>query len=309
MLKNRTSRGEFRYLYTAFLSWLNPLSLHQDRPDRNGCNGLRRIFLAMARITLVSLVCLLFPWVAKSQVTLVSSHEQEIRNSHLVHFTSAVDFRMWEYADDTLDEWREWEMADNYHFGINRGSLSMIKDLESLHPYFRDKVIEMIHLCRAKGIELVVVETYRTHAKQTEYKRMGRRYTRTKAGQSKHQYGLAVDLVPVIDSIPQWKNYRLWKKIGPIGERLGFRWGGRWRRLYDPCHFEWTGGLLTADLAKGKWPTVPKPQNYPCLQEDLKELRRHWRSWETEQAAIAVANRQKSISAASARTVLRAGEE
>lgn len=240
--------GTFAMSILQFLSWLNPLSIRQDRPVCEDCIFLRRIFLAMARIVLVSIVCMLFPWAASSQAQtgvgmLVSSHEQEIRNSHLVHFTSTIDFRRWEYADDTLDEWREWEMVDNYHFGINRGSLSMIKDLESLHPYFRDKVIEMIRLCRAKGIELVVVETYRTHAKQTEYKRMGRRYTRTKAGQSKHQYGLAVDLVPVIDSIPQWKNYRLWRKIGPIGERLGFRWGGRWRRLYDPCHFEWTGGL------------------------------------------------------------------
>ncbi len=116
---------------------------------------------------------------------------------------------------------------------------------------------------------------------------MGRRYTRSKAGHSKHQYGLAVDIVPVIDSVAQWNNIVLWRKVGVMGERLGLRWGGRWRHLFDPGHFEWTGGYGTHSLAQGIFPPIPKSVLYPCIEEDLKELQRHWKSWEVEQAAVA----------------------
>src|SRR3990170_6849590 len=100
---------------------------------------------------------------------------------------------------DTLNGWKDWSYVENYAFGKDRGSLPMINDLKSLHPFFRDQIVKLIELCKAKGIELAIVETYRTHAKQHEYKTMGKKYTTSKAGQSKHQYGLAVDVVPVVN--------------------------------------------------------------------------------------------------------------
>ncbi len=184
------------------------------------------------------------------------------------------------------ESWRTWKMVENYSFGKDRGSLPMIADLEALHPYFREKVMQLIAICQTKGIELELVETYRTHAKQNEYKSMGRKYTRSAGGHSKHQYGLAVDVVPVVDSVAQWDNYRLWKKVGAIGESLGLRWGGRWRNPYDPGHFEWTGGLSSYHLANGLLPSVPKSYHNPCLTEDLMLLSESWKAWETEQATI-----------------------
>jgi hypothetical protein len=188
--------------------------------------------------------------------------------------------------EDSIDGWKAWRIAENFTFGKDRGSIPMITDLNSLHPIFRDKVIELFRLCKARGIELVIVETYRTHSKQREYKAMGKKYTRTGAGKSRHQYGLAIDIVPLKDSIPQWDNHVLWKKIGITGERLGLRWGGRWKHLYDPGHFEWTGGMTAYDLASGKYPKVPNiMQRYPCLAEDLELLRKYWHEWETAQSA------------------------
>lgn len=268
-------------------------------------------FIAMARIFWVSIVCILIAGSSVAQQAPLSDDESEARQVRLSSFSQEVDFRMWEIADDTVDQWKDWDMVDNYSFGINRGTISMINDLESLHPYFRDRMLELIRICKAKGIELALVETYRTPTKQAEYRKMGRRFTRTKAGQSKHQYGLAADVVPVVNGVPQWKNYKLWRKIGPIGERLGLRWGGRWSRLYDPCHFEWTGGAIAANLARGKFPAVPKPQNYPCLEEDLKELRRHWKAWESEQATVALRLKKEKLlsTSAASKAVLRGGEE
>ncbi len=197
------------------------------------------------------------------------------------------------------DVWKAWQTVENFTYGKDRGSLPMIADLNSLHPYFRDRIAELIEVCKAQGIELAVVESYRTHAKQAEYFGMGRKYTRSKGGNSKHQYGLAVDVVPVIDGKAVWENHALWRKIGVNGERLGLRWGGRWRAPYDPAHFEWSGGITTTQLAKGMLPAIPRSKSslYPCLEEEIKKLQEYWEAWETEQAVMA----------SSAKTVVRSG--
>ncbi len=242
----------------------------------------------MVRISIFSIVCLSF-FTSKAQTSSApfSVAEVEARTLLLQHFSQPIPVRSWESEDDTVASWKQWELVENFSFGKDRGNIPMIADLQSLHPYFRDKVLELIRQCRAKGIEVAIVETYRTPTKQNEYKSMGRRYTRTRGGYSNHQYGLAIDIVPVIDSVPQWHNIKLWKKIGPIGERLGLRWGGRWRQLFDPGHFEWTGAYGTYNLAQGKFPSIPRSAQYPCIDEDLKELRRHWKAWENAQSALA----------------------
>ncbi len=241
----------------------------------------------MARIFIVSIVCLsFFATNAQTPIPPFGPLDSENRMDFVRHLSQPIPVRHWEIID-TVDAWKRWGLVENYSFGKDRGSIPMIADLQSLHPYFRDKVIELIRICRSKGIDLAIVETYRTATKQNEYKSMGRRYTRVRGGLSNHQYGLAIDIVPVINAVPQWHNIRLWKKLGPIGERLGLRWGGRWGRFFDPGHFEWTAGVGSYHLIHGKFPIVPKAAQYPCLAEDLKELQRHWRAWGMEQAAVA----------------------
>lgn len=192
------------------------------------------------------------------------------------------------FGIDTINGWKKWATIENYTYGKNRGSMTMIVELQALHPYFRDQVIELINRCEKKGIQLAVVETYRTYAKQNEYKSMGKKYTRSGGGKSKHQYGLAIDLVPIVGGKPQWNNKYLWRRIGVAGEQLGLRWGGRWRSLYDPGHFEWTGGLESEELTKGLSPRIPNQETkYPCIDEDLRLLARYWKSWDLEQASLA----------------------
>src|SRR5690606_17227975 len=123
------------------------------------------------------------------------------------------------------------------------------------------------------------------HAKQNEYRGMGRKYTNSIGGKSKHQYGLAVDVVPIIDSIAVWDNVALWRKIGVTGESLGLRWGGRWKKPYDPGHFEWTGGLTSVHLSSGQLPVIPA-ERYPCIEEDLQLLRKFWSEWEITQSMM-----------------------
>lgn len=193
-----------------------------------------------------------------------------------------------EIVIDTVYGWKDWTYVDNYTFGKDRGSLPMIADLKALHPYFRDKVIQLISKCEEKGITLAIVETYRTRAKQYEYRAMGKKYTRATGGKSKHQYGIAVDVVPIVDSAAVWNNKQLWRTIGLVGERLGLRWGGRWRHLYDPGHFEWpVSKELLATRATHNQSILPEEESYPCLEEDLILLTKYWNAWEVEQSTIA----------------------
>jgi len=190
-------------------------------------------------------------------------------------------------AEPTMETWQTWSTTENFKFGKDRGSMTMIADLEALHPYLRDRVKELIRICKEKGIELAIVETYRTVAKQNEYKSMGKKYTRSVGGLSKHQYGLAIDVVPIIDSVAVWNNIAVWKKIGTTGEKLGLRWGGRWRHPFDPGHFEWTGGLTGVQLSSGTYPKVPHQEEvYPCLEDEMTLLKTNWKAWEAEQSAM-----------------------
>src|SRR5687768_2246477 len=57
------------------------------------------------------------------------------------------------FSIDTTDGWKNWRLVQNYSFGKDRGSMPMIADLSALHPYFRDRIVELIKICKSKGIE------------------------------------------------------------------------------------------------------------------------------------------------------------
>lgn len=126
-------------------------------------------------------------------------------------------------------------------------------ELHVLHPAFRNKIILLLEACDSMGIKVMITETYRTGERQNYYYRTGR--SRVQDGRSKHQYGLAIDLVPIINGKPNFRAYKTLKKIGIVGERLGLTWGGKWSRFYDPYHFEWD--CTSDDLLNGELPSVP----------------------------------------------------
>lgn len=113
-------------------------------------------------------------------------------------------------------------------------------DLSLLRTSFRNKVILLIKNCHDKyNIDLRVYETYRDSVRQDSLARNGKKVTNLTGGQSRHQWGLAVDLRGP-------KNKREWLLVGKEGESLGLRWGGRWRNPVDCYHFE--EKILTEDL-------------------------------------------------------------
>lgn len=66
--------------------------------------------------------------------------------------------------------------------------------------------------------------------------------SQAKPGQSPHNYGFAVD---IIHSVRGWNLPRMcWDVVGHVGkeicqrERLDFVWGGDFKSIYDPAHWE-----------------------------------------------------------------------
>lgn len=127
--------------------------------------------------------------------------------------------------------------------------------INRLHPKIRDKARRLVSEARRKGIDLEVVSTLRTYAEQTRLYAQGRTapgpiVTNARAGHSWHNFGLALDVVPVENGQRNYKTKR-WADLAAIGKRLGFEWGGDWTSIVDKPHFQMKfGQTLTQMRAK-----------------------------------------------------------
>jgi peptidoglycan L-alanyl-D-glutamate endopeptidase CwlK len=123
--------------------------------------------------------------------------------------------------------------------------------IAQLHPLIQPYVKQFILNAQQQGIELRVVSGYRTFAEQDALYAQGRTtsgqiVTNAKGGQSLHNYGLAVDVVQMINGQPMW-DYNL-DAISAIGKQLGFEWGGDWTSFKDYAHYQMTFGYTLSDL-------------------------------------------------------------
>lgn len=130
-----------------------------------------------------------------------------------------------------------------------------------LHPQVKDKVRNFINeVYRTHQIQLIIVQDYRTYAEQNAIYAEGRTQpgkirTKAKGGQSNHNFALAIDVLPIwedgklhTDQGADQKNIKILIQIAPIGKKNGLAWGGDWKSLYDPMHFELNTGLTMAQL-------------------------------------------------------------
>lgn len=124
--------------------------------------------------------------------------------------------------------------------------------IEKLHPLVKEKARELINKAEAEGIKLRVTDTLRTWAEQDEKYAQGRTkagsiVTNAKGGQSNHNFGLAMDVVEIVNGKAVWDS-KNWDKIGKIGKSVGFFWGGDFKSITDKPHFEMTFGKTLAQL-------------------------------------------------------------
>ena len=117
-------------------------------------------------------------------------------------------------------------------------------DFNTLHPAIREMVPKFIEAVKNElGIDLLVTSGMRTFEQQQALYDQGRAkpgqiVTKAKPGTSFHNYGLAIDIVPLLEGKPNWKS-KDFARIAEIGKRIGFSWGGDWKSFKDLPHFEY----------------------------------------------------------------------
>jgi len=118
-----------------------------------------------------------------------------------------------------------------------------MKDLNKLHPWMRTKAKELIALCKANGISIIITQTLRTKSEQDVLYSQGRtkpglKVTNAKYPQSLHCWGIAFDFVPVIGGKAIWNKPEMFNRVGALGKSIGLAWGGDWTSFKDNPHFE-----------------------------------------------------------------------
>jgi peptidoglycan L-alanyl-D-glutamate endopeptidase CwlK len=96
----------------------------------------------------------------------------------------------------------------------------------------------------------LVNSTLRTFEEQAELFAIGRTkpgdiVTNAKAGESWHNFGLALDVVPLVNGKAIWDS-PFWNRIGELGKQVGLFWGGDFKSFKDKPHFEFHPNLTLA---------------------------------------------------------------
>jgi peptidoglycan L-alanyl-D-glutamate endopeptidase CwlK len=138
--------------------------------------------------------------------------------------------------------------------------------ISKLHPNVRDEVRKIIEEINTKVLtgqaKVRLAQGTRTWAEQNELYAKGRttpgpKVTNAKAGQSIHNYGLAVDFVLIINGTQaSWDTKKDfdkdqqsdWMEVVQVFKKYGWSWGGDWRTFKDMPHFEKTFGKSLRDL-------------------------------------------------------------
>jgi peptidoglycan L-alanyl-D-glutamate endopeptidase CwlK len=116
-----------------------------------------------------------------------------------------------------------------------------IDRLAKLHPKARNVFKAFIEECETTfDITLRISQGLRTFAEQDALYAQGRPkgkiVTNAKGGYSMHNYGMACDFVRMIGK--DWdRNYNM-KTLAPIALKHGLVWGGTFKTIFDPPHFE-----------------------------------------------------------------------
>ena len=129
------------------------------------------------------------------------------------------------------------------------------KRTDKLHPIVRDEVKKIIAECDAAltgKAKIRITQGLRTFDEQAQLYAIGRtkagkKVTNAKAGQSIHNYGLAVDMCLIIDgktaswdTAKDWDDDKIadWYECVKIFAKHGWEWGGNWKTFKDLPHFE-----------------------------------------------------------------------
>jgi len=143
--------------------------------------------------------------------------------------------------------------------------------IKTAHPKLREELSAIYNeICTRLSTNVICRFAYvlRTFAEQDALYAKGRtvaggKVTNAKGGQSYHNYGLAVDIVLLVDKdgngsyeTASWDTkadndkdgISDWQEVVYVFKMYGWSWGGDWKNFPDAPHFEKSFGFTTVQL-------------------------------------------------------------
>jgi peptidoglycan LD-endopeptidase CwlK len=124
--------------------------------------------------------------------------------------------------------------------------------LQLVDPVLSNKIYQLATMLETENIIFRVTQGLRTWADQQVLYAQGRTtpgkiVTNAPPGYSYHQFGLAVDIVPMDQDPPQpdWNiTHPIWQRIIVVSESLGLVSGSCFSTIKDWPHLQYTGGVF-----------------------------------------------------------------
>lgn len=133
-------------------------------------------------------------------------------------------------------------------------SIGRVSDPNLLEPITRQLVESIISSAANLGFELAIFETYRSRVRQQQLFQQHATQLRTV---TVHHYGLACDIVKVVNGEPSWKGD--FSFLGQLAHDAGLIWGGDWgnpnvpHSFIDPPHVQRCTVSRQPELFAGNW--------------------------------------------------------
>lgn len=103
-----------------------------------------------------------------------------------------------------------------------------LKNIYSLDIDFAKRVLDWYENCLQEGLDILIYCGYRSSDEQNTLYRQGREtsgkiVTNARGGQSFHNYGRAIDFVPLKNGKANWGDTKSYKKAQEIGKKYNLR--------------------------------------------------------------------------------------
>jgi len=152
-------------------------------------------------------------------------------------------------------------------------------DLNKLNPAFRPLAEELIRRGKIGSWKAFITEGWRSNERQNYLYAQGRYapynkmpiVTNAKAGQSDHNFGLAVDVAFKNSFGRVSYDPNLFLQLAPIAKEIGLSWGGDWKDFIDMPHFFITA-KQAQELTGQNVKLVPYEGKYLLVTDDLGKV-------------------------------------
>lgn len=148
------------------------------------------------------------------------------------------------------------------------------RDIDDLRADVAANCRSLIALAEREGLRALVTETVR----DAEYQRMLAEKGYAAAGAVTPSFhadhaGLAFDICKN-EAGHEYDDPAFFVKMGNLGKKVGFSWGGDWRSFPDRPHFQWdAGGTYTSAMVRARRypPPMPRFEEEEMTQQEFNE--------------------------------------